>query len=111
MYKCERGSIFDMHSNQTGSKLIRDSTESHYGQLWNNMRSSEVDAVDILGLFFFVCLFWWFFNNSPPKLKIKKKKNPAQKKKKKKTHYCMLFCHHTGSMLLLISLISEHPLK
>lgn len=85
MYKCERGSIFDMHSNQTGSKLIRDSTESHYGQLWNNMRSSEVDAVDILGLFFFVCLFWWFFNNSPPKLKIKKKKNPAQKKKKKNT--------------------------
>lgn len=110
MYKCERGSIFDMHSNQTGSKLIRDSTESHYGQLWNNMRSSEVDAVDILGLFFFVCLFWWFFNNSPPKLKIKKKKT-LHKKRKKKTHYCMLFCHHTGSMLLLISLISEHPLK
>lgn len=110
MYKCERGSIFDMHSNQTGSKLIRDSTESHYGQLWNNMRSSEVDAVDILGLFFFVCLFWWFFNNSPPKLKIKKKKT-LHKKRKKKTHYCVLFCHHTGSMLLLISLISEHPLK
>lgn len=67
MYKCERGSIFDIHSIRTASRVIRDSTESHYGQLWNNVRSSEVDAVDILGLFFL--FFGWFFNNLPPKIK------------------------------------------